>query len=84
MIQLLVFEETDIKIYWCVKGDIGQREAEANITFHTPISLDIGLFQTLMSVLLLFCEIKKVGLISLKQQKNNVEIFKALQFKTPK
>ena len=33
-----------------------------------------------MIVLLLFCEIKNIGLISLKQF--NVEIFKALQFKT--
>ena len=30
--QLLVFEEI-IKIYKCVKGDIGRREAEVNITF---------------------------------------------------
>ena len=26
------------------KGDIDRREAEVNITFHTPINLDIGLF----------------------------------------
>ena len=45
IIQLLVFEETNIEIYWCVKDDIGRNEAEANITFHTPINLDIGLFK---------------------------------------
>ena len=45
IIQLLVFEETNIKIYSCVKGDIGWREAEANITFHTAINLDTGLFK---------------------------------------
>ena len=45
IIQLLVFEETNIKIYWCVKGDIDRREMEANITFHTPINFDIGLFK---------------------------------------
>ena len=26
IIQLLMFEETDIKIYWCVKGDVDRRE----------------------------------------------------------
>ena len=40
-----MFEETNIKIYWCMKGDIGRREAETNISFHTPINLDIGLFK---------------------------------------
>ena len=49
-IQLLVFEETDVKIYRCVKGDIDRREAEVNITFHTPTNLD-----TPNIVLLLFC-----------------------------
>ena len=45
IIQLLVFEEPNIEIYRCVKGDIDRREAEVNITFHTPINLDIGLFK---------------------------------------
>ena len=45
IIQLLVFEEPNIEIYRCVKGDIGRREAEVNITFHTPTNLDIGLFK---------------------------------------
>ena len=44
-IQLLVFEETNIKIYWCVEGDVDRREAEVDISFHTPINLDIGLFK---------------------------------------
>ena len=43
-IQLLVFEEPNIKIYRCVKGDIDRCKA-VNITFHTPINLDIGLFK---------------------------------------
>ena len=37
--QSLVFEETNIKIYWCVKWYWLMR------TFHTPINLDIGLFK---------------------------------------
>ena len=44
-IQLLVFEESTIKIYWCVKGDVDRREAEVNITFHTTIKLDFCLFK---------------------------------------
>ena len=42
-IQLLVFED-----YRCVKGDIDRRFAEVNITFHTPINLEIGLFKQLL------------------------------------
>ena len=45
IIQLLVFEEPNIKFYWCVKVDISQCEVEVNITFHTPINLDIRLFK---------------------------------------
>ena len=37
IIQLLVFEETIMTIYRCVKGDFDRLEAEVNITFHTPI-----------------------------------------------
>ena len=32
-------------MYRCVKDDIDRREADANITFHTQINLDIGLFK---------------------------------------
>ena len=39
------FKETNIKIYWCVKADVDLRFASVNITFHTPINLDIGLFK---------------------------------------
>ena len=52
IIQLLVFEETNIKIYWYVKGDIDRPETEVNITFHTPINLDIGLFKHQLFLLL--------------------------------
>ena len=45
IIRLLVFEETNIKIYWCMNSDIGRTEAEANITSHTSINLDIGVFK---------------------------------------
>ena len=45
IIQLLVFEVTNIKIYWFVKGDVYQCFAFVNITFHTTINLDIGLFK---------------------------------------
>ena len=38
----IMFNETNIKIYWCVKGDVDLREVEVNISFHTPINLDIG------------------------------------------
>ena len=41
----IMFEEHNIKIYWCVKGDIDQHEAEVNISFHTSINLDIVLFK---------------------------------------
>ena len=34
-IQLLVFKETNIRIYWCAKGDIDRCKAEASITSHT-------------------------------------------------
>ena len=44
-VQLLVFEEPNIKIYQSMRGDIGRCKAEATITFHTPINLDIGLFR---------------------------------------
>ena len=44
-IQLFVFEEPNIEIYRCVKGDIGPREAEVNITYHTLINLDIRLLK---------------------------------------
>ena len=46
-----MFEESNIKIYRCVKCDIDRREAEADITVHTPINLDVGLFKHQ----LLFC-----------------------------
>ena len=69
-----MFEETNIKTCWGVKGDIDQSKAEANITFHTPVNLDIGFF-----VLLLFCEIKKVGLISLKQRIFHCRNFQSLE-----
>ena len=32
-------------MYWCVKRDTGRRKGDASITFHTPINLDIGLFE---------------------------------------
>ena len=41
----LMFEEPNIKICRCVKGDIDQHKVEVNITFHTPINLDTGLFK---------------------------------------
>ena len=34
IIQLLVFEEPNIEIYRCVKGDIDLRFASVNITFY--------------------------------------------------
>ena len=43
--QSLVLKDTNIKIYWCMKSDIGLRFASTNITFHTPINLDTGLFK---------------------------------------
>ena len=43
VILLLVFEEPNIRIYPCVKGDINQCEVEVNFTFLTQINLDIGL-----------------------------------------
>ena len=45
IIQLLVFKETNIRIYWCAKGDIDRCKAEASLTFRTPINLDIDLFK---------------------------------------
>ena len=45
IILCLNFEEPNIKIYWCVKSDIEGGDAELNITFHTQINLDIGLFK---------------------------------------
>ena len=45
IIQLLVFDEPNIKIYRCVKGDIDRPEVGVNITFHTLINLDIWLFK---------------------------------------
>ena len=56
IIQLLVFEETNIKINWCVKGDVDRREAEVNIGFNTPINFDIGLFKQQLLFYLLFCD----------------------------
>ena len=69
IIQLLVFEEINIKIYWCVKGDfdrhegdVDRREAWIYITFHTPINLDIGLFKHQLLFLLLFCDKRLVDI----------------------
>ena len=45
IIQLLVFKETNIRIYWCAKSDNDRRKAGASITFRTPISLATGLFK---------------------------------------
>ena len=45
IIQLLLFQETNIRIYWCAKGDIDQCKVETSVTFRTPINLDIGLFK---------------------------------------
>ena len=56
-IQLLVFEETNIKIYWCVKGDVDQREAGFNISFHTSINLDIGLFKHQLLLITFMCQV---------------------------
>ena len=36
VIQLLVFEEANIKIYRCVKGDIGRREVFISFHFYQP------------------------------------------------
>ena len=41
-IQLLMFEETNIKMYRCAEGDIDRREAEVSITFQTQINLKFG------------------------------------------
>ena len=63
IIQLLVFEEPNIKIYQCLKGDIDQCDAECDIIFHTPINLDIGLFKHQIIVLLLFCVKRLVDIV---------------------
>ena len=60
-IQLLVFEEPNIEIYRCVKVDIDRHEAEVNISFHTPINLDIGHFKH--QVLLYYFSVSSVWLI---------------------
>ena len=61
IIQVLVFEESNIKIYWCVKADIDLRFASVNITFHTPINLDIGLFKH--QLLIYYFSVSSVWLI---------------------
>ena len=63
-----MFEETNLKIYWCVKGDTGRCEAEANITFNTPINLDIGLFKHQWLFYYFSGKLNKF-VISFKQQK---------------
>ena len=57
----LVFEELNIEIYRCLKGDIDRREAEVNITFDTPIILDFGLFKH--QLLFYFFSVSNIWLI---------------------
>ena len=40
-----MFEETNIKMYWCAKSVTGIRFASVNIIFCTPMNPDIGLFK---------------------------------------
>ena len=42
-IQLLVFEETNIKIYWCMKGDVDRREIIVLFLFCDKRLVDIGI-----------------------------------------
>ena len=54
-IQVFELEETNMKIYRCVNDDIDRREAEVNITFHTPLHLDTRLFKLLFSYFSVSC-----------------------------
>ena len=56
-----MFEEPNIEINRRVKGDIDRREAEVNITFHTPINLDIGLFK--LQLLFNYLSVSSIWLI---------------------
>ena len=68
IIQLLMFEETTIKICRCVNGHIDRREGEVNNTFHTPINLDIGLFKH--QLLIYFFFVSSVWLILSKKRRS--------------
>ena len=56
-----MFEEPNIEIYLCVKGDIDRRQADVNITLHTPINLDIGFFKH--QILFYYFSVSSVWLI---------------------
>ena len=68
IIQLLVFKGTNIRIYWCAKGDIDRCKAEASITFRTPINLDIGLFKHQWLFYYFSLKLKKLTLFQRKFQ----------------
>ena len=60
-----------------MKGDVDRREAEVNITFHTPINLDIGLFKTPIIVLVFFCDKRLVDIgLDRRQEKSMACIFR--------
>ena len=61
-----MFEEPNIEIYRCMKGDIDRRKAEVIITFHTPINLDIELFKH--QLLFYYFSVSSVWLILSKCQ----------------
>ena len=65
ILQLLVFEEPNIKIYRFVKGDIDRREGQYHLS-HTDISLYWAL-QTPIIVSLLFCVKRLVDIVKKRE-----------------
>ena len=59
-----MFEETNIKIYRCVKGDIDRREAKVNINFLTSTNLIMGSSNTNYVVITFLCQ----GLVTINKK----------------
>ena len=74
IIQLLVFDETNIKIYQCAKGDNDQCEAQVNITFQTPINLILGSSNTNYCFITIF-RVSRVWLLLTKKGSSNMHSY---------
>ena len=70
----MLFEDTNVKIYGCVNGDIGLCFALANITFLSSINLDIGVFkQQLLYDILITCMSLEIWMLVVNALINIVE-----------
>ena len=57
IIQLLVFKETNFKVYWCGKGDIDRYSSNTNYCFITFLCQGFGYYCQMTAILIKFFSI---------------------------